>query len=403
MYRVVEINELEQLLPHGTAWGELLEQTPHASFFQSLPWLAAHWKHVGANRQLRVLMAWHGDTLAGVMPLNIQTQDTQLGPLRTLTFPIDGWGSFYGPIGPDPAAVLTACLEYLRGAPCDYELVDLRSLPGNFGGKSSNDASLALADNGEVAMLDLLGNWDTYWASRNRDHNRRRNVERCERRLAEQGSITYMRYRPLGSSHADAEPRWDLYDACEELARKSWQASLTNGNTLSHEEVRDFVRQAHIAAVDAGALDLNLLYLDQRPVAFVYAYHYRGYVDLMRIGFDPELAKVAPGNALWTRLIRDSYERGDRVLDLGPTCLDYKKFWLTRVEPNYRYLHYPLRPRAQTLRLARWLKERFKRKVEETNQENKEKAKRPLAAATDTRLCEDPSIPHNTATEGLRS
>ena len=211
------------------------------------------------------------------------------------------------------------------------------------------------------------------------DHNRRRNVDRCERRLAEQGGDhLFALSSAWNKNHHDAEPRWDLYDACEELARKSWQAGLTNGNTLSHEEVRDFVRLAHVAAVDAGALDLNLLYLDQRPVAFVYAYHYRGYVDLMRIGFDPELAKVAPGNALWTRLIRDSYQRGDRVLDLGPTCLDYKKFWLTRVEPSYRYLHYPLRPRAQTLRLARWLKERFKRKVEETNQENKEKAVRLL-------------------------
>ena len=112
-------------------------------------------------------MAWNGDTLAGMLPLNIQTQDTQLGPLRTLTFPIDGWGSFYGPIGPDPAAVLTACLQYLRGAPARPFLkkLDLRSLPDYFDQKSSNDTSHALADNGEVAMLDLLGNWDTYWAA----------------------------------------------------------------------------------------------------------------------------------------------------------------------------------------------------------------------------------------------
>lgn len=381
MHRIVEFNDIEQLLPLSDKWSALLEQTPHASFFQSLPWLAAHWKHVGDGRRLRVLAAWDGDSLMGVLPLNVQTETTQLGSVRILTFPIDGWGSFYGPLGKNPLSVVASCLDYLRSAPRDYDLIDLRSMPAMHADLPPDDAPLPLVASGEVAMLDLQNDWPTYWASRNCDHNRRRNVDRCERRLAEQGKISYLRYRPLGTRHRDADPRWDLYDACEDLARKSWQAGLTNGNTLSHEEVRDFVRQAHVTAVDEGALDLNLLYLDKRPIAFVYAYHYRGHVDLMRIGFDPELAKVAPGNALWTRLIRDSYERKDRVLDLGPTCLDYKKFWMTRVEPGYRYLHYPLRPRAQTLRLARWLKDRFARKIVETNQENKAKAEKVGAEA----------------------
>ena len=39
------------------------------------------------------------------------------------------------------------------------------------------------------------------------------------------------------------------------------------------------------------------MYLDGRPLAFVYGYHHGGYLDLMRAGFHPDYAKLAPGNA----------------------------------------------------------------------------------------------------------
>jgi len=265
-------------------------------------------------------------------------------------------------------------LEHIRRRPRDYDRVDLSPLRiADAGGGSPHDRTFTPL--GCAALIDLDTSWHDYWESRRKDHNRRRNVERCERRLAERGKLTYVRYRPAGTGRFDAQPRWDLYDACEELARISWQSGLGEGNTLSHAHVRDFVRDAHVAAVNAGALDLNLLLLNDRPIAFVYGYHYRGQVDLIRAGFDPELAALAPGNALWTRIIRDSYARGDRVIDLGPTCLDYKRFWMTRLEPTFGYHAYPGHPRAQLLRLAFWARSRLTRPRAETN----EAAKREVA------------------------
>ena len=115
------------------------------------------------------------------------------------------------------------------------------------------------------------------------------------------------------------------------------------------------MRDVHEAAVQAGAVDVNLLFLNDQPIAYVYGYHFGGYIDLTRIGFDPHFAKFAPGNALWSRLIRDSFERGDRVLDLGPTCLDYKRFWMTHLEPSFTYCRYAS-VKSQAQRVARHLK-----------------------------------------------
>jgi CelD/BcsL family acetyltransferase involved in cellulose biosynthesis len=186
------------------------------------------------------------------------------------------------------------------------------------------------------------------------------------------GEITYLRSRPESGS----TPDWSLYESCENLASISWQDGLVDGNTLHHEEVKPFLRDLHEAAVKEGGSDLTLLMLNGRPIAFTYGYHFQGYVDLMRVGFDPALAKFAPGNVLWTRLIEDSYARGDKVLDYGPSCLDYKRFWMTSLEQTYQVVEYGAGAAATALRLARSLKSKIAMgdSADHTNEEAKELA-----------------------------
>lgn len=399
MQHIEQVHDLSELDDLRHLWRELLTQTPHASFFQSFEWLAARWRHAEQREQLHVVVTRAGDDVTGIVPLCVKHEPTSCGVVRVLTFPLDGWGSFYGPVGPSPGETLRDVIAHIWRGPREFDVLDLRGLPiadatGQWQslGRDSAPVEASIAEQPaqeftRVGMLDLVGNWDTYWASRNKQKNRRRNIERCERRLAEVGEIRYERYRPTGGSTAAADPRWDLYDACERLARRSWQDGVVDGNTLHHEHVRPFLRDAHLAAVNAGAADVNLLSLGERPIAFAYAYHYQGCVELVRIGFDPEFANLAPGNALWTRLIRDSFQRGDRVLDFGPACLDYKRFWITRLEPSFRVRQYSRTPRAQALRLGRWLKGQRRRAPDESNQRNKELALAAFSIAAES--CDD--------------
>jgi CelD/BcsL family acetyltransferase involved in cellulose biosynthesis len=198
------------------------------------------------------------------------------------------------------------------------------------------------------------GNWQTFWSARKPRF--RQNVARAERRLAEVGELKYVRYRPRGNRFDDGDPRWDLYDACESIACRSWQGAVTDGTTLSHESVREFLRDAHETAAAAGGLDLNLLLVGDRPAAFAYNYHYRGSVYGLRMGYDPDVATDGSGNVLLRRMIEDSFERGDHVFDLGPASIDIKRHWATRIQTSYHYSHYaPLEIKAQALRAKRWL------------------------------------------------
>ena len=115
----------------------------------------------------------------------------------------------------------------------------------------------------------------------------------------------------------------------------------------------------HETAAAAGAVDLNLLLLDNVPVAFIYGYHYRGYVYGLRRGYDEDRSRQGAGNVLLAYTLRDSFARGDRIYDMGVGSYESKRHFETRQIPILRYSHYaPDVPRTQVLRLKRWWQSR---------------------------------------------
>ncbi len=389
MTRIIEINDWSQLSHHWLLWQSLLAETRGATYFQSIEWLEAYGRHFGHRQRLRVLVVSAGDgSPIGILPLVIKQEKTRLGTVRVLDYPLDGWGTFYGPIGPNPTATLIAGMRYIAATSRDWDLVDLRGIDadGLDAGRTKNAMRMAglaaierpLSDCAQIALAmdprcgirmnsaaptvrsgigdnsNADRSWQQYWSIRKPRF--RQNIARAERRLAERGAVTFIRYRPEGNRFEDGDPRWDLYDACEAIARRSWQGGATDGTTLSHNSVRQFLRDAHETAAAAGGLDLNLLLVGGRPAAFAYNYHHRGAVYGLRMGYDLEVATEGSGNVLLRRMIEDSFERGDHLIDLGPDSIEIKRDWATRIQTSYHYQHYaPRQIKAQALRMKRWL------------------------------------------------
>jgi CelD/BcsL family acetyltransferase involved in cellulose biosynthesis len=356
-----EINDFAQLNELRDAWWALLAETPRGNFFQSLDWLEVYWRHYGKHQKLRVLVVLEDDgTPGGILPLVVRWETTRLGRMRFLTYPLDYWGSFYGPIGVDPQSVLDAGLEHIRNSKTDWDAIELR-----WAGTGEFDAALTpatLESHGlkacrtqldQTALIRLQETtWDEYLASRGTKW--RNNFRRWERRAEELGKLSLLRYRPQGELHGDGDPRWDLYDACVSLAERSWQGASQTGTTLSHASVRGFLRDVHAAAARAGGLDMNLLMADDKPVAFAYCYYHQGYVFGLRIGHDEQHAKYSLGNLVYARVLEDSFRRGDTIYDMGPSHIEAKQSLLTEVHSIYRYSHFRNGSlRGQLLRLKR--------------------------------------------------
>jgi CelD/BcsL family acetyltransferase involved in cellulose biosynthesis len=213
-----------------------------------------------------------------------------------------------------------------------------------------------------TALVELHRGWDAYWASRK--SHWRTNCRRNEKRLEGLGEVKFIRYRPLGSAAGDDDPRWYLFEKCVELAKRSWQGDVADGTTLSHEAIVDFLRDAHLEAIKLGMLDLCLVEVDGEPVAFAYNYHHEGQVFGLRMGHDRDEKHEGAGTVLMMRMLKDSADRGDTLIDLGPEYLEAKRNWVSRIATIGRATHYPPAAlRVQLLRIKRWWDRRLASKV----------------------------------------
>jgi hypothetical protein len=212
-----------------------------------------------------------------------------------------------------------------------------------------------------TSILELPADWNSFTASKSR--SLRSQFRRQLRHAFTEQKAEYVRYRPAPKSEGGGDPRWDLYTMCEQIAAASWQGSVTNGNTLTHEQVRDFYRDAHAAAARLGMVDLNLLLVEGRPAAFLYDYLCDGRIFSLRMGYDPSFGDHGYGSALLLKTIEDSIARGDRTIDFGPGDREHKRRLRTRTESTYRLTYTPIDSwRSQAVRLTRWAKSRWPRR-----------------------------------------
>ncbi len=354
---VEKLSDLGELRLHRDAWNRLARETASAQFFQTFDWFEAYWQHYADGQSIHVLMVRDDADLIGIVPLVLRTETRRLGRLRVLTYPLDDWGSFYGPVSSDPERTVQAALGFIHQQPKNWDILSWRWIDNQHAATQSiNDAMCMYGMRGfpsvreTAALIDLPGSWEDYVASRTGKF--RNNMRRWERRVKESGSLRYLKHRPRGESHDDADPRWDLYDTCEQLAARSWQGSSDSGTTLSHSSIRPYLRDAHAAAVRIGAADLNLLYLDDQPIAFEYGYWWQGYKYSLRFGFDSGLSQSGVGNLMWLETIKASIEANDHTFDMGPGSLDYKRHYYTRLCDCQTIDHYRrFAPKAQAIAL----------------------------------------------------
>lgn len=370
--RVVEIRSLSDLQSIRQAWLNLLEQTPGADFFQTPYWLETYMQHVGDDTELKVLVIYEGAQATGILPLVIAPYQCSLGRFRVLTYPLDWWGTFFGPVGANPDEILRTGLDWIQQQPRDWDFLELRFV-NDFGVADSGESDRTLDVLQQVgfgsivkepmfhcARIDLSNvTWDEYLAGRRKSW--KTNIRRTENKSRKLGEVEHIRFRPEAG---EQDPRWDWYEECCRLSRLSWQGKSDNTQTFAHPNVDPFLRALHQRAVSEGCVDMNLLMIDGKAVAYHYGYHFNGYFSSLRLGFDPEFSKPGVGTVLTSRMIQDCIQRGDHTFDFLPDCLKAKLAWQTSVDVGYRYTHFPSSlSRGGLLKLKRWFDRDVRKKT----------------------------------------
>ena len=367
MTEIHEINHLCSLTGYGLLWKSLFDQTPNAGFQQSFEWLQQYWRHYGEGKKLRVLIVKSAGRNVGILPLCVVRRKHRLGTLRELTYPIDNWGTYFGPLGKSRTATLAAGLRHVAQTDRDWDTINLGWTSGNAGDHLRTEVAMQQVGftpkrelQHHTSSIDFtpFADWNDYLAAIPK--KQRHEFRRHERRVSKHGQVEFIRHRPDSQRAGDGDPRWDLYDECEHIARNSWQAQSSDGNTLCNREHVGFFRDTHAAAARLGMLDMAVLRLDGQPVAFMYAYQHQGRVAGLRMGYDANTPIGGVGNVLLGRFIADSIEQGDQHLDLGPGHEEYKPRVRTSTDAIYQLTHASRAAfHAQVVETTHWVRQRF--------------------------------------------
>lgn len=157
----------------------------------------------------------------------------------------------------------------------------------------------------------------------------RDNLQRCARRVAEAGEISYQT--------ADAHSRAHVFDELMQIHDARWRAKGGSG-PLSEPGIRSFHAEATERLLSAGMLRLHVLRFQGRAIAVQYCIHKnsRGYSYLT--AFDPDFARFSPGLLLIAFTLQQAVQEGAVEFDFLRGREPYKYLWGARDRPQYRRL-----------------------------------------------------------------
>jgi CelD/BcsL family acetyltransferase involved in cellulose biosynthesis len=176
-------------------------------------------------------------------------------------------------------------------------------------------------------FIEIRSDWKEYYDSKS--HKFRKVMRNKVNRIQRLGSFTVQKIE-------DGDHALALMPAICDISRKSWKGNC-HGDIARSDDNRLFFEHISRAAGVKGWLNLWLLSIDQRPVAYEYHLKYNNRLFAMRSDFDEEFRDYSPGSFLEAQVIRKAFEDRIAELDLCGNDYPYKLRWTEAVREHFTF------------------------------------------------------------------
>ncbi len=313
-------------------WTDLVRSSAYPLPFLSHPWICVWWRHFGQGREFLAPVVRENSKLLAGIPLAIRTVSLMGVPITvaeivgTGPVPTRGMGLadkadiVVRRDAPEAGKLLTTELAKLLG------YVDVLALKGVDGCSPTGEVfpsltaarhSVSVVSRSVSPYLSLPRRWEEYLHSRS--NNFRKQLKKKRRQLSEAGLVEIAR---LG-------PRDDCVAWMAEVVsvdRRSWSARRGT-NLYRHPAIKAFFLELVLEMANRGLIDLHLLRLDGRAIAYELCLDLEGRVFSYNSSFDADMGKLSPGTVLTATVIEDACRRGRLEYDLLRGGEDYKFRW----------------------------------------------------------------------------
>jgi CelD/BcsL family acetyltransferase involved in cellulose biosynthesis len=307
---VEEVHDSSALPRHADEWRALAERASEGGLFLTWEWVAAWLEHFRGKRPLVVLLVREGTRLVGVLPL-LEERMGFWGSGRRLVGAANNQSPRAGVLCEgETEPVLRALLEHLSSTRRSIRLV----LPVHEA-QSPLAAALKVAAPGfglltrfsrRSPVVRIEQGWDAYVKTRSKQT--RRAWQRKRRHLEQGGPL---RYRVVTDPKDAAPAMADVF----EIERHSWKED-TGTSFTADPALEPFYRDLALGFAARGWLRLHLLYVNEAPVAHVFAARYRGELLAIKASYDQRSHQLSPGINLMLRLIEQAFAEGAEAVDL---------------------------------------------------------------------------------------
>jgi CelD/BcsL family acetyltransferase involved in cellulose biosynthesis len=153
----------------------------------------------------------------------------------------------------------------------------------------------------------------------------RHEVRRKMRRLSEEGNIVY---RTIDKG--------EKLTSVLETFFKMFVESRQDKAEFMTEEMKDYFQQLTIAMSNIGLLKLEVLELDDKPIAEIMCFDYNDCIYLYNSGYDPQYVSLSAGLLSKVYAIKDDIKKGKKKFDFLKGAETYKGHLGGKEVPLYR-------------------------------------------------------------------
>jgi CelD/BcsL family acetyltransferase involved in cellulose biosynthesis len=300
-------------------WRELVARDPNSHIFMTPEWNRLWWEEFGKGKDLFLLTMTRGKDIVAIMPLYRKQEHDR----KTLRF-VGGIDltDYLGPIcsvdGRDEVAATLA--EWLETTDLEWDEFDAHNMPVPFGFAEflvdhvdRRGFSYSIDQEETSAVLLLPDDWDAYLSSlQSKDrHELKRKLRRLER------------------EHPDARVRGVTEESLE--ADLKYFVEMHRGaeghkGHFMRPEIATFFERVARSFMPLGWLRLDLLEIGDRPVASSFGFELDGVFYLYNSAYEPDAARLSPGLALVSHLVRSAIQEGLEKFDFlrGPERYKYQ-------------------------------------------------------------------------------
>jgi CelD/BcsL family acetyltransferase involved in cellulose biosynthesis len=317
-------------------------------------WMDAAVRSHGCAPFATIVAARRNGRLVGVLPLICRRQSVHGVPLRTVDLAANLVSYHPEIIASEPCAeLLLESLKLAHGG--SWDLLRANQVPA---GSATIEAlreyakvinGVAFEEAGESSpYLAISTSWDVFLNAR--DAKFRANRSRAARRAHDHGSASMTWF------DGGVDPVGLLQDILE-IERRSWKAA-TGIAITSRQVERDYHERLLQFLSQHNAILGNVLHIDARPVAYVLACRWHGWVGQLKTSYDESLKHV--GAYVIDESVRRAFESGAREYDFLGDATPHKLRWSSTVREHRTLWLYSRRLSARIVALSKRIASRLR-------------------------------------------